>query len=221
MRKEVGRTNRREICYETWCQCWSGEYLELSDDRFRKYDFDHPDILFVLEDKLISLLGGPLFYNRYFKTFELEGNESVLDFGCGGGTGSRCLAKLLDRGGHLTCIDTSRYWIAKAGKRLQKYPNVECKLGDIRELDIPDSSFDLISTIHVIHDIAPTERSGIVNTLSRKLRAGGLFFIRERIGKSHGMPVEEIRALLLEAGLREIKHKVTKSEYIGKCQKSH
>jgi len=149
----------------------------------------------------------------------LEGNESVLDFGCGGGTSSRCLAKLLDRGGHLTSIDTSRYWIAKARKRLEKYPNVECKLGDIRELDIPDSSFDLISTIHVIHDIAPAERAGIVNTLSRKLRAGGLFFIRERIGKSHGMSVEEIRSLLSEADLNEIKHKETKLEYIGKYQK--
>lgn len=195
--------------------------MKLSDNRFKEYDFEHPDTLFVLVDKLKRLLGGPLFYNRYFKTFELEGNESVLDFGCGGGTGSRCLAKLLDRGGHLTCIDTSRYWIAKARKRLEKYPNVECKLGDIRESDIPDSSFDLISTIHVIHDIAPAERAGIVNTLSHKLRAGGLFFIRERIGKSHGMPVEEIRALLLEADLNEIKHKVTKPEYIGKYQKSH
>lgn len=193
--------------------------MKLSDNSFKRCDFEHPDILFILEDKLKSLLGGPLLYNRYFKAFELEGNESVLDFGCGGGTGSRCLAKLLDRGGHLTCIDTSRYWIAKARNRLDKYSNVECKLGNIRELDIPDSSFDVISTIHVIHDIAPTERSDITGTLSHKLRTGGLFFIRERIGKSHGMAVEEIRSLLSEADLNETKHKQTKSEYIGKYQK--
>ena len=194
--------------------------MKLSDNRFKQYDFEHSDILFILEDKLKSLLGGPLLYNRYFKTFELEGNESVLDFGCGGGTGSKCLANLLDRRGHLTCIDTSRYWIAKARKRLDKYSNVECKLGDIRDLDIPDSSFDVISTIHVVHDIAPAERSDIVKTLSHKLRAGGVLFIRERIGKSHGMPVEEIRSLLSEADLNEIKHKETKLEYIGKYQKS-
>jgi len=193
----------------------------LSDSNFKQYDFEHPSSLFILEDKLKGLLGGPLLYNPYFKTFELKGNESVLDFGCGGGAGSRCLANLLGKGGHLTCIDVSRYWIARARKRLAKYSNVECQSGDIRELDIPDSSFDVISTIHVIHDITPAERQDIVKALSQKLKAGGLFFIREPVKKSHGMPVEEIRALLSDAGLNEIEHKETKSEYMGKYQKSN
>jgi len=192
----------------------------LSDDNFKQYDFEHPSTLFVLEDKLKGLLGGPLLYNPYFKTFGLKGNERILDFGCGGGAGSRCLANLLSKGGHLTCVDVSSYWIAKARKRLGKYSNVECKSGDIRELDIPDSSFDIISTIHVVHDISPAERQGIVKTLSQKLKAGGLFFIREPVKKSHGMPVEEIRTLLSGAGLKEIEHKETKSEYMGKYQKS-
>jgi ubiquinone/menaquinone biosynthesis C-methylase UbiE len=192
----------------------------LSDSSFRQYDFEHPGTLFILEDKLRALLGGSLLYRRYFRTFELAGNETVLDFGCGGGIGSRYLANLLGTGGHLTCIDTSRYWLAKARKRLDKYSNVECKLGDIRELDIPDSSFDVISTIHVVHDIAPVDRLGIVQILSRKLRVGGLFFIRELIGKSHGMSVGEIRSLLSHADLNEIRHTETKSEYMGKYQKS-
>jgi len=192
----------------------------LSDDNFKQYNFEHPSALFVLEDKLKGLLGGSLLYNPYFKTFGLKGNENVLDFGCGGGAGSRCLANLLSKGGHLTCVDVSSYWIAKARKRLEKYSNVECKSGDIRELDMPDSSFDIISTIHVVHDISPTERQDILKTLSQKLKVKGLFFIREPVKKSHGMPVEEIRTLLSGAGLKEIEHKKTKSEYVGKYQKS-
>jgi 2-polyprenyl-3-methyl-5-hydroxy-6-metoxy-1,4-benzoquinol methylase len=192
----------------------------LGDYEFKGYDFENPSTLFILEDKLKGLLGGPLLYNPYFKTFGLKGNESVLDFGCGGGAGSLCLAHLLSKDGHLTCVDVSRHWIEKAKKRLAKYDNVECKSGDIRELDISDSSFDVISTIHVIHDIAPTERQSIVRILSQKLKEGGLLFIREPIKKSHGMPVEEIRALLSDAGLNEIEHKETKSEYIGKYQKA-
>jgi len=192
----------------------------LSDYDFKEYDFEHPSILFVLEDMLKGLIGGPLLYNPYFKIFGLKGNERVLDFGCGGGAGSRCLANILSEDGHLTCVDVSSHWIAKARKRLDKYSNVECKSGDIRELDISDSSFDVISAIHVIHDVAPAERQDIVMTLSRKLKAGGLLFIREPTKKSHGMPVEEIRAILLKAGLKEIKHKETKSEYMGKYQKS-
>ena len=196
------------------------EVLALNDGDFKQYDFEHPSVLFILEDKLKGLLGGLLLYGKYFKTFGLKGNEKVLDFGCGGGAGSRCLANLLIKGGHLTCVDVSRYWIQKARNRLKKYSNVDCKAGDIRELDIPDSSFDIISVIHVIHDIAPADRPDIVKTLFQKLKAGGLFFIREPIKKSHGMPVEEIRTLLSGGGLKEIGHKETKSEYMGKYQKS-
>ena len=188
----------------------------MSDYEFKKHDFDHPSTLFVLEDKLKGILGGPLLFNPYFKTFGLKGNEKVLDFGCGGGAGSRYLTKLLDKGGYLPCVDISRYWIAKAIKRLTKYSNVECKSGDIRELDIPDSSFDVISIIHVIHDIGPGDRQGTVSALSRKLKAGGMLFIRERIEKSHGMPVGEIRSLLSDAGLRELDFQETKSEYRGR-----
>ena len=61
----------------------------MSDDNFKEYDFEHPSTIFVLEDKLKGLLGGPLLYNPYFITFGLKGNERVLDFGCGGGAGSR------------------------------------------------------------------------------------------------------------------------------------
>ena len=59
-----------------------------------------------------------------------------------------------------------------------------------------------------------------MKVLSQKLKEGGLLFIREPIKKSHGMPVEEIRALLSDAGLNELEHKETKSEYIGKYQKA-
>jgi ubiquinone/menaquinone biosynthesis C-methylase UbiE len=192
----------------------------MSDGEFKEHDFEHPSSLFVMEDGLKVLLGGPLFYTPYYRTFGLKGNENVLDFGCGGGVGSRYLANLLGKDGHVTCIDVSKYWIGKARKRLKKYSNVECKAGDIREMDIPDSVFDVISTIHVIHDIHPRDRQGTISALSRKLKPGGFFFIKERIEKSHGMPVEEIRASLSSAGLKEIEHKETKSEYLGKYQKS-
>jgi ubiquinone/menaquinone biosynthesis C-methylase UbiE len=191
----------------------SGKY------EFKERDFEHPSALFALEDVVKNLVGCFLLYNSYFKTFGLNGTEAVLDFGCGGGAGSKCLAKILRKGGNLTCIDTSKYWIGKAAGRLKKYPNTRCHAGDIRKSDIPDSSFDVISVIHVIHDIAPADRQETVRALSRKLKVGGAFFIRERIKESHGMPVDKIRVLLADSGLKEIVHKETKSEYMGKYQK--
>ena len=187
-----------------------------SEYGFKQVDFENPSALFVLEDILKGLIGGPLLYNPYFRTFGLKGNESILDFGCGGGAGSRCLAKLLNEDGHLTCVDISSYWIERATRRLKKYPNVECRAGDIRKLEIPDRSFDVISIFHVIHDIGPEERQDIVTILCQKLKTSGTVFVREPIKKSHGMPTMEIRTLFANAGLREAGYKESKSEYEGR-----
>ena len=191
----------------------------MSDYGYKERDFEHPSTLFVLEDSL-KILAGYLLFSRYIKAFGLKGNERVLDFGCGGGVGSRCLANLLKKGGHLTCIDISNFWIKRAKRRLRKYDNVDLKAGDIRELDIPDASLDAISTIYVIHDIPPADRRETISTLSQKLKPGGTFFIKEPIKKSHGMSVDEIRSLLSDAGLGEIAHRQTESQYIAKYQKT-
>jgi ubiquinone/menaquinone biosynthesis C-methylase UbiE len=191
----------------------------MSDYKFELHDFERPSLLFVLEDMLKDMVGVPLLYNPYIKTYGLKGSERVLDFGCGGGIGSRCLASYLNQGGHLTCVDVSHYWIEKARRRLARYSNVECRVGDIRELAIPDASFDVISNIHVIHDIAPAERQDTVKALSRILRVGGIIFVREPTKKSHGMSVDEIRTLFSVAGLEEISYKERKSEYTGKYER--
>lgn len=191
----------------------------MGEREFKQYDFEHPSRLFILEDVLKCLLGGPFFYKPYYRTFRLKGNENVLDFGCGGGVGSRCLARMLNKGGHLTCIDSSKYWMDKARQRLARYTNVECQTGDIRKLNIPDSSFDIISAIYVIHEIAPEDRQATLNTLSRSLKDKGTIFIRELAEKSHGISVDELRTLALDAGLKVIEHKETKMDYQEKYQK--
>ena len=178
-------------------------------------DWEHPSIWFVLEDVLKGLIGGPLVYTPYFKTFGLKGDEKVIDFGCGGGVGSRCLADLLNEKGRLTCIDISNYWINKAKRRLKKYDNVECKAGDIRKLKLPDHSFDVISIFYVTHDIAPEDRQDTVNTLAQLLNTNGTVFIREPTKRSHGMPTAEIRNLFSHAGLKEVNYTEKKSEYKG------
>ena len=189
--------------------------MAVQEYKFKQVDFDNPPLLFVLEDSLKDLIGEPFFYKPYFVTFGLKGDETVLDFGCGGGIGSRCLRKLLNGQGHLTCVDISNYWIDIAKKRLARYPNVKCMAGDINELDITEHYFDVISVFHVIHDIAPAERQEVVNRLASLLNSNGRLFIREPIKKSHGMPVSEIQPLLTDAGLKEAGGEVGKSEYSG------
>ena len=188
----------------------------MNEYQYTRADFENPSFFFVLEDILKDYIGCPLFYDSYIKSFGLKGDEKILDFGCGGGTAAKCILNFLNINGHLTCIDTSSFLMKRAEKRLKKYPNVECKLGDIRDLGIPDHSFDIIAIIHVMHDIEPAHRQAISNELSRILKNDGSLFIREPIKKSHGMAPEEIQALFSVAGLYEMEYTRNKSEYRGK-----
>lgn len=182
---------------------------------FGPRDFDNPSFLFLLEDFFNNLTGGRFTYAPYYRTFELKGSESVMDFGCGGGIGSRILVKMLDKGGNLTCVDLSGYWLKKAEKRLMKYSNVEYRQGDIREMNIPASSFDVITVHHVLHDILPEIRKGITQKLSDLLKPEGRLFIKEPLKPSHGIPVEEIHFLFTHTGLKESYSGEDKSCYTG------
>jgi ubiquinone/menaquinone biosynthesis C-methylase UbiE len=191
----------------------------MSEYQFKQVDFDHPSFLFVLEDILKGFLGCRFIYDPYIQSFGLRGDEKILDFGCGGGTGSKCLLQFLNQKGHLTCVDTSDYWINRAKKRLSKFRNVQLIIGDIRELPISDHSFDIITMMHVLHDIEPASRQSVVNALAQKLKRDGSLFIREPIRKSHGIAVNELKSLLKKADFWELNHEQNKTEYQGRYLK--
>jgi SAM-dependent methyltransferase len=79
------------------------------------HDFDHPSFWFVMEDRLKNLLRGA-YYAKDIRSINLKGDESVLDFGCGGGAASRYAMKFLGDRGHLLGVDTSAYWINIASR---------------------------------------------------------------------------------------------------------
>jgi ubiquinone/menaquinone biosynthesis C-methylase UbiE len=177
-------------------------------------DFDRPSFWFTAEDKLKNLLRGT-YYGKDVKVLNLKGDESVLDFGCGGGTASRHIMDFLTERGRLLGVDTSAYWIKIASRRLEKYPNANFQAGDIRTMDLPGGSMDVIVTLHVLHHIEPAARLSVVQELARLLKKDGRFYIRERIEASHGIPADELRSLLSRIGFREAYHSLTKAEYRG------
>jgi trans-aconitate methyltransferase len=89
--------------------------------------------------------------NRIIAEFELNGNEHILDLGCGDGALTAQLAELVPEGWVLG-IDASRGMIDVAGK-LRK-TNLEFKLLDIDSLDYYEE-FDLVfsnATLHWVKD---------------------------------------------------------------------
>jgi ubiquinone/menaquinone biosynthesis C-methylase UbiE len=72
---------------------------------------------------------------------------SVLDVGCGTGDDARELAEHVRPSGKVIGIDLSEALVTESIKRSAGLDlPVEFRLGDVRHLDFPDSSFDCIRT---------------------------------------------------------------------------
>lgn len=154
------------------------------------------------------------FYENYARSLGLRGDENLLDYGSGSGFLTESLAKLLSNGGHLISIDLSEKWQAVARKRLEKYPNVDFMQGVITGLPLPDAQYDAVSIHFVLHDIPESFRQTAANCLYRKLKPGGILYIREPDRTAHGMKLEEIRAIMMKAGFQELALKTVPSNFV-------
>jgi 2-polyprenyl-3-methyl-5-hydroxy-6-metoxy-1,4-benzoquinol methylase len=147
---------------------------------------------------LMGVLAAPI-YRNYVNRLGLEGNERVLDFGCGSANPGRYIAaRLAQGGGHLTCVDVSQRWLEVARKRLSRYANAEFRLGDIRELAIPARTYDVVFIHFVLHEIPAAERASITGCLAEKLKPGGKLFLREPLQM---ISAGDIQAAMQAAGL--------------------
>jgi ubiquinone/menaquinone biosynthesis C-methylase UbiE len=163
---------------------------------------------------LHGVLGGV--YRRYVDGMGLRGDEHVLDFGSGSGAAARHLAKRLEAGGgRLTCVDISPGWQRVVRKTLSKYGCVAFELGDIRELDLPVESYDVVLVHWMLHDVPAADRPSVLARLRGLLHPGGQLFIREPTREGEGLPAEGWRGLLDDAGLTEVVRTTGKMPLLG------
>ena len=169
--------------------------------------------IFTTRLMLHGLLSGS--YRRFVDGMGLRGDEHVLDFGAGSGAAARHLAKRLQAGGHLTCVDISPAWQDVARKTLRAYTNVDFALGDVRELELPAESFDVVVMHWMFHDVPAADRRPVLAALVGALRPGGKLYTREPTRKEEGIEVTALRNLLGGAGLSELRSAKGSSFWLG------
>jgi SAM-dependent methyltransferase len=93
--------------------------------------------------------------------------HTVLDAGCGGGRYARLLG---EHGAQVIGIDLSAA-VAKASELCAPYPNVMIVQGDLLELPLAVSAFDLVYSIGVLHH-TPDPRRAFAE-IARRVKPGG------------------------------------------------
>ncbi len=162
------------------------------------------------------LLYDPLragYLRRFVASLGLTGSERVLDFGSGAGSEAVYLARALERGGRLTCLDVSPTWLAEARRRVRQMNNVEFLLGQAPAVGLPAATFDLILAHFALHDVDRAALAGTLGALARSLRPDGRFVVVEPDGSTgsgqrlvpshHRLPADELRSRMVDVGLVE------------------
>lgn len=109
------------------------------------------------------------------KICDIKG-KSVLDIGCGGGIYSKALAEM--GASHITALDFSKKILSAAKVNLQTYKNIDFKLGNASQTELPSEQYDIVlirAVIHHLEDIEPSFKE-----IFRLLKQGGTCIIQDR-----------------------------------------
>jgi ubiquinone/menaquinone biosynthesis C-methylase UbiE len=167
-----------------------GQRLEGAVERLDAPDADPRDVEASLGDlaRINRLLGGTRLTLRALEKL-LDGRErgplTLLDAGSGGGDMAAAMASWARRRGftpHVIGVDASPSITALAAKRVGD--GVELRVGDMRALDLKDSSVDVATCSLVIHHLEPPEAVRALRELARVARVGVVVndLVRTRLG---------------------------------------
>lgn len=120
--------------------------------------------------------------------------RDILDIGCGAGNYTlKLLERLPNR--NATLVDLSRPMLDRAVERVSRVTtgSVVPLQGDIRDLDLPDGSFDIVLAAAVLHHLrTEAEWAAVFAKVARALRPGGSFWIFDLV-QSPLPPVQEVQ----------------------------
>lgn len=86
--------------------------------------------------------------------FNLEGNEYILDVGCGIGTVGKLLGPLLRKDGNVIGIDQDIQLVNYGNKHWARRPNMRLKVGDANKIEYPPLFFDIVASFGLLEFVS-------------------------------------------------------------------
>ncbi|MFE0578668.1 MULTISPECIES: methyltransferase domain-containing protein [unclassified Streptomyces] len=111
---------------------------------------------------------------------ELRPGMTVLDVGCGPGTITADLARLVSPGGRVTAVDAAADVLARARAHVEERGlggAVRFAVADVHALDLPDDSFDVVHAHQVLQHVGDPVRA--LREMRRVCRPGGIVAARD------------------------------------------
>ncbi|MFL6254088.1 MAG: class I SAM-dependent methyltransferase [Pyrinomonadaceae bacterium] len=123
--------------------------------------------------------------------------REALEIGCGTGAFSRRLANASDR---VLALDLSPNMIRVARERSAQFSNIDFRVADVLEIEIPAEKFDCIATITTLHHLP---LATVLPKIKSALKTGGVLLVLD-LFQADGLfdAVRSALAMPLSVGLR-------------------
>ncbi len=168
--------------------------------------FNHHKMHDLISDERESHWDPPRFLSR----LGILSGQTVLDLGSGPGFWTLPLAEIVGQDGTVWALDVSQEMLDYLTQR--KPPSqVRLLRAELPQIELPDSSLDLIWAAFVFHEVDPPEK--LASEMRRLVNEHGMVAVLEwrpdAVGESgppqpHRLSIEQVTQHLLEAGFKTV-----------------